>query len=56
MTTFLLRSEATLGRVLSSVLSDIATGGSSQCDKARNKKHKDWKKEEAKVCLDLQTI
>lgn len=30
VTTFLLRSEATLGCVLSSVLSDIATGGSSQ--------------------------
>lgn len=49
VTTFLLRSETTLGHALSSVLSDIATGGSSQCNKARNRKHKDWKKEEAKA-------
>lgn len=49
VTTFLLRSETKLGHALSSVLSDIATGGSSQCDRARTRKHKDWKKEEAKV-------
>ena len=55
MTTFLLRSETTLGCVISSVLSDIAIGGTSQCDKARNKKRRDWGKKKSK-CLDLQTI